>query len=77
MFETHNSEKSTFFALKASILIFFSVFFSKALDCKKGSMKKKNFAQFLQKVGEGLLTHGFSSRGLRGFFYGGKMKLLK
>ena len=76
MFETHNSEKKQVFCSKNVIFDFFQTFFSKRLNCIMRSMKK-NVAQFVQKVGEGLLTHGFSSRGLRGFFYGGKMKSLK
>ena len=30
--------------------------------------KKQNLAKFIQKVGEGRLTYGFSSRSFRAFF---------
>ena len=61
-------EKSTFFVLKASILPSHQFFFLRLKTVKKEAWKK-DFAQFLHKVSEVLLTHGFSSRGLRDFFY--------
>ena len=76
MFETHNSEKKYVFCPTSFNFDFLLVFFLRLKTVKKEAWKK-NFAQFLQKVSEGLLTHGFSSGGLRGIFYGGKMKSLK
>ena len=67
---TQNSgKKNTFFVLKTS---FFHILFSESLICFKGKNDNKNFAQFVQKVGEGRLTHDVSSRSYGGFSFGEK-----